>query len=322
MAENQYLYAVARIRSMELALLSKSDLDQLMNCKSEKECLRLLVDKGWGRTGDENAEQILEIEREKTWDLMQELVEDMSIFNTFLYNNDFHNLKAAIKQIYTDSKPKDIYISHGTIDPELIVKAVTEHDFKELPEHMQSCAEEAYQVLLHTGDSQLSDVIIDKAALETVLKKSSESGNEILAKYGELKVVAADINIAIRSARTGKDRAFMERALADCSSLNKQELIGAALEDIDSIYNYLNSTDYTDAADAIKESSSSFERWSDNLIIRLIRPQKYNPFTVSPLAAYILARENEIKTVRILLSGKRNDIADSSIRERLREMYV
>jgi V/A-type H+-transporting ATPase subunit C len=43
---------------------------------------------------------------------------------------------------------------------------------------------------------------------------------------------------------------------------------------------------------------------------------------ISPLAAYILARENEIKSVRILLSGKINDLPEDSIRERLREMYV
>ena len=37
--------------------------------------------------------------------------------------------------------------------------------------------------------------------------------------------------------------------------------------------------------------------------------------------AYALARENEIKTVRIILSGKLNGLSDDSIRERVREMY-
>ena len=41
-----------------------------------------------------------------------------------------------------------------------------------------------------------------------------------------------------------------------------------------------------------------------------------------PLAAYILARENEIKSVRIILSGKINNLSDDSLRERVREMYV
>jgi len=322
MADNQYTYAVARIRSKEISLLDKSDIDQLMNCKSEKECLRLLTDKGWGKSGEENAEQILSVEREKTWELIGELVEDLSVFNTFLYSNDFHNLKAAIKQVYTGSNFNDIYISQGTIDPEIIVNAVKAHNFMELPEHMRLCSEEAYQVQMHTGDSQLCDVIIDRAALETMLIKGKESKNELFSLYAELKVAVADINIAIRSCKTGKDKEFIERALADCDSLNKTLLTTAALEGMEAIYQYLLLTVYSDAVPALKESPSAFERWSDNLIIKHISPQKYNPFTISPLAAYILARENEIKTVRILLSGKRNDISDDSIRERLREMYV
>jgi V/A-type H+/Na+-transporting ATPase subunit C len=322
MADNQYLYAVARIRTKESSLLNKSDLDQLMNCKNEVACLRLLADKGWGRTGDENAEQILSVERDKTWSLIAELVEDMSVFNTFLYGNDFHNLKAAIKQVYTNTKDDGFYISQGTISPDVIIKAVKEHNFDTLPEHMRSCAEEAYQVLMHTGDSGLCDVIIDKAALETTLSKGKETGNELFAKYSELKVAVANINIAIRSCKTHKDKAFMERAIASCDTLNKSELIEAALNGIEGIYGYLSTTVYDDAIAALKESASSFERWSDNLIIRHIRPQLYNPFSISPLAAYIIARENEIKTVRIVLSGKRNDITDSAIRERLRETYV
>lgn len=322
MAVNQYTYAVARIRSKELQLLSRSDLEQLMNLKNEKECLRYLSDKGWGRAGDENADQMIAAEREKTWEIMRELVEDMSIFNTFLYANDFHNVKAAIKQLYTNSDLEELYSSSGTLKPEIIYQAVKTHDWSLLPEHMRSSAEEAYEVQMHTGDSQLCDIILDKAALETIYQKGRESGNELLAQYAELKVASADINIAIRSIRTGKDRTFLERALAKCGSLDIKELTEAALEGEEQVYNYLLTTVYADAVPALRESFSAFERWCDNLIIRLIRPQKYNPFTVSPLAAYILARENEIKTVRILLSGKRNEISDEAIRERLREMYV
>ncbi len=322
MADKEYLYAVARIRSKELSLLDKADIDQLLNCKSEKEALRMLSDKGWGSTADEGSEQMLAVEREKTWELMRELIDDMSVFNTFLYGNDFHNLKAAIKQIYTGNKQKNIYINQGTVEPDVIQTAVKEHNFNLLPEHMRVPAEEAYEVQMHTGDSQLCDVIIDKATLETVLEKSKASKNEVLIRYGELKAVTADINIAIRSCRTGKDRKFLERALAECSSLNINELTEAALTGMEAIYEYLLKTEYADAVEAVRVSSSEFERWSDNLIIRHIRPQQYNPFTLSPLVAYVLARDNEIKTVRILLSGKRNDIADSSIRERMRDMYV
>ena len=50
--------------------------------------------------------------------------------------------------------------------------------------------------------------------------------------------------------------------------------------------------------------------------------EKYNSFSAGPILAYFLARENEIKTVRIILTGKLNNLSDDYIRERLRKMYV
>ena len=75
-------------------------------------------------------------------------------------------------------------------------------------------------------------------------------------------------------------------------------------------------------AQALKESPSAFERWCDNQLIETIKPQKYNPFTAGPLVAYILAKENEIKTVRIILTARLNGLEEEQIRERIREMYV
>ena len=85
---------------------------------------------------------------------------------------------------------------------------------------------------------------------------------------------------------------------------------------------YLEKTPYSEGAGELRRSISAFERWCDNLMIRRLKPQRYNPFGLSPLAAYILARENEIKSVRIILSGKRHQLSQESIRERVREMYV
>lgn len=322
MTEYDYVYAVARIRSKEPDLFDEPVIRQLLGSKSYEECIKILLDKGWGKSGSETAEQLLAGEREKTWSLIKELVEDMSVFDTLLYENDFHNLKAAIKQVYTSSKGSNIYLTPGTIEPDLLYKAVSEHDFSILPDYMQECAEEAYQVQMHTGDGQLCDVIIDKAALEAIRKKAGESGNELLMDYAELKTAAANIKIAVRGSKTGKSGEFLERALAECKTLDIKELAQRALAGVETILEYLQTTEYSDVVKIIRESSSVFERWFDNLVIRHIRPQKYNPFSFSPLVAYILARENEIKTVRIILSGKLNKLSEDSIRERLREMYV
>ena len=98
--------------------------------------------------------------------------------------------------------------------------------------------------------------------------------------------------------------------------------MAATRNGLDSIYEYLEQTSYADAIDAIKESPAAFDRWCDNRMMKLIKPQKYNAFTISPLAAYVLAKENEIKSVRIILSGKVNQLPDEKVKERLRDSYV
>ncbi len=76
------------------------------------------------------------------------------------------------------------------------------------------------------------------------------------------------------------------------------------------------------AQQALKTSASAFERWCDNRLIETIRPQKMNSVSMGPIIAYYLARQNEIRTVRIILTAKANDFPEEAIRERVREMYV
>ncbi len=56
-----------------------------------------------------NAADILAIEKRKTWSWINELVEDMSVFDVFLYANDYHNLKAAIKEVRMGDEYRHLY---------------------------------------------------------------------------------------------------------------------------------------------------------------------------------------------------------------------
>jgi V/A-type H+-transporting ATPase subunit C len=322
MPEKLYTYAVARIRSQELLLLDAQFIGQLLAAGNYEECVQLLRDKGWGKEGRLEPEQVLADEREKAWALMAELVEDMSVFDVFLFSNDYHNLKTAIKLIFTGATDEKLFISHGTVDHKMILQAIETQEYFLLPEAMREPAKEAYEALLHTQDGQLCDRIIDKAALDAIYQAGKNQNNDLLRQYAELTVATADIKIAVRAQKTGKPYEWIRKALADCDTLNADKLALAAESGFDEICEYLMQTDYADAVKELRDSLPAFERWIDNHLIRMIRPQKYNSFTVSPLAAYLLARENEIKTVRIILLGKLNQLAEESIRERLRDMYV
>ena len=323
MSKTQYTYAVARIRALEVSLFSASTIEQLIACKDLESCLRFLQDKGWG--GNDvpmDADAILTREREKIWETIGEMHVDMEVFNVLSYTNWFHNLKAAVKEVCTGKSGANIFYEGTPIPKEEMLRIIREKDFKALPENMQEAAEEAVETLLHSGDGQLCDIIIDRATMEAIKEAGRKSQDDIIRDYAESTVAVANIKIAVRSSKTEKSLEFMKRAMAPCDSLNVDGLARAALAGTDSIIEYLSGNGYLEGALALKESPSAFERWCDNRIIQTIKPQKTNPFSVGPLVAYVIARENEIKTVRIILTGKLNGLSEESIRERIREMYV
>ena len=324
MSDSQYTFAVAYIRAKEAGLFSAATIDQLMACGSYDACIQFLQERGWGYADTPaQAEAILSCEEKKTWEIFYDLVKDEDILDVLGYSKAFHNLKAAIKESCSAKKaPKNIYIEGTKPAAEQIREIVRDHDFGRLPSMMSQAAKDAYETLLHTGDGQLCDVIIDRACMEAIHQAGQKTKQAIIRDYAETQVAVGNIKVAVRCAKTGKQPEFIQRALAPCGSLNVNALAQAALGGTDAIREYLSSSGYAEAAEALAESYSAFERWCDNSVIKAIRPQKYNAFSVGPVVAYVLARENEIKTVRIILSGKQNGLPEESIRERIREMYV
>ena len=325
MSENlNYTYAVARIRALESYLFTSATIEQLMACKNQEACMQVLAEKGWGDmdTSSDDPEAVLKAEETKAWDVMRQLNVDDSVFDVLFYPHLFHNLKAAIKEVCTEEETPNIFYDDASIGGQEMLAIVREKNFNKLPSNMVKAAEEAYDTLLHTRDGQLCDIIIDKATLDAIYETGKNSGEEIISSYADTIVAVTDIKIAIRCARIGKPLDFVQRALARCSTLSVDGLARAAINGEEAVRSFLAGTQYADAAQALEESLSSFERWCDNRIIYTIKPQKYASFSVGPLVAYVLARENEIKTVRIILSGKANGLSEESIRERIREMYV
>ncbi|MCU6762767.1 V-type sodium pump subunit C [uncultured Roseburia sp.] len=322
MANNNYTFAVARIRAMEVSLFNKSVIDQLMACRSYDESMRFLEDKGWGNgDGKQEADQMLSYERAKIWETVEELGVPMDTFEVLSFPNAFHNLKTAIKEAVSEQLRDEFFFDSTVPSRDELREIVKNKDFGSLPKSMEAAAKDAYETLMHSGDGQLCDVIIDRACLEAILK-AAEDADEVIQTYAQITVAVANIKIAVRCQKTNKSFDFMMRALTSCQGMQPEALAKASLSGFESLCSYLESSGYGKAAEALKVSPSAFERWCDNYLIEMLKPQKFESFSAGPIVAYIIARENEIKTVGIILSGKRNSLPETFITERIREMYV
>lgn len=367
--DNKYTYGVARIRALESALFTQETINQLIQCNSAQDCVRMLRDKGWGNGNpDETYEEMLETERAKTWKVLDEIVKDKNQCRILTVNNEFHNLKAAIKSVCTGRKAEietevlrahenrenninvgiqnnleknskhgkgynsednklgiqnnRIFIKGGCLEPEFLMECISKEEYSRLPNDMTAVAKEATEVLLQTGDGQLCDIIIDKATLQAIKEAGLASDNEMIKEYAHIQLVIANIKIAVRCAAAGKDGEFARKAMIECNGININELSTAVDNGVNEVCNYLENNGFQEAVDALKKSKSVFECWCDNKIMENIQAQKYKTFTMGPIVAYVLARENEIKTVRIIISGKLSGFDNEFIKERTRIMYA
>ena len=71
MNDLEYTYAVARIRALEASLFSSTEIERLLACSDEEQCLQFLNEKGWGDgTGSMDASDMLKREEERTWEVI------------------------------------------------------------------------------------------------------------------------------------------------------------------------------------------------------------------------------------------------------------
>ncbi|MCR4638080.1 V-type ATPase subunit [Ruminococcus sp.] len=313
MNDTKYANAVGAVRAMENSLLTRTDIDQLINSRSNAEVSSIIS----SRSGSGSSESLSDV-----WAMLMEYAPDCMELHILLYRNDFYNLKAVLKAIISNREPKQYYIEPTNIELSVLVDAINSKEYDELPDYMRNTAAEAYELITQTLDGQLSDSLIDTAALKAMQNSAQEYGSSFMQRYAELLTVCADIKTAYRCSKLSKSAQFMESAVCGSIELDKEQLIRAALGGTESLFSYLEGTAYSEAAALLKESAAQYEKWCDDVIMELAETARMQAFGPEPLAAYFIAKEAEIKNLRILSVCKEFGADKETITERMRKLYV
>ncbi len=322
MANNEFLYAVAVVRANELSLLTSQDIEQIISAPDYKKAVAILCDKGYDEPQGSDYSAMLDSELEKTWELLKKNAPEADGLNTFVVKNDFQNLKACLKAEVADVDAKEHLVKPCIIEHDFLLDCVRERKFDELPAFIRDAARKAFDTLTKTGNGQQCDVVVDSAALKAMSSFAEKSGDELLKEYADVFCLAADIKTAIRAARTNKGECFIEAALVENPYIDVALLAQAALESEEAVLELLSESDLKDYRTALENGASAFEKYSDDRLISIVKRAKYSAMGIGPLAAYYVARETEIKALRIILSAKISGASNDTVRERMRELYV
>lgn len=323
MSTTDYASAVAAVRAMEGSLLSSSDIERMAKSGDFSEIAAVLS--SHGRNVPENSAALsktLDSELDEVWSFICELTGGCAELEILLYRNNFHNLKAALKALIMNTDPAHLFLKPTSLDLGELPGIVASKRYEELPEYMRDAAADAYDILTQTLDGQLADAVLDTAALKAMQDDSEKYSSELLQKYAETLTVCSDIKTAYRCSIMRKPESFTELAVCGNKALDKNLLIKASLGGVESFLSFLESTAYCEAAELLRESAASFEKWCDDEVMKLAGDAKFKAFGIEPLAAYFIARETEIKNMRILLVCKDCGASEQIITERMRRLYA
>ncbi len=322
MRDADYIYAVACIRAKEKTLLTDADIQSMVGMKSEKEVLSYLTEKGWGDGSvGSDMEKVLATEEEAQMRLLRTLGVNSEIIDVLFIQELYHNLKAAIKEVCTGLDDGMAFYDHDKYGKDQMLSIIRDKDFEKLPEYMRKIAETALDFMLTTRDGQRLDMMIDRACLDATIESAKLTKDRFLIEYAETKVLMSDIKIAVRAADTRRPLNVIEEALAPVGQLDTKKLAVAAATNRDSVYEFLERVGYRDAVEALKDSFSSFEKWCDDYVMGTLMNQKTNIQSSGPIVAFFLAKQNEIRTARIIMTAKANGFGEDVISERVRKMY-
>lgn len=316
-----YPYATACIRSMEGTMLRLQEYKELAAIRQVPECINRLRALGFFEGINASLEELLSYEQERTLKLLSRCVSDLSSFSIFFLPHQFHNLKAAVKSLNTSIHPTPIYYDGEFDKRELIETSIVNKAFDHLPDYMQKTAKEAYKVYLHSGDGMLSDTLIDRGLLEAVKRMGETSQETAIKQYAKTYLSLANLKLSFRLVRWETSSSFLEQALVEGGELSKDRLKTAILSGKQELISYLNSTSYREGVTAYQNSPATFECWCDKELYRKVAAGKSNSFSLGPLVAFFVARENEMKSLRFLFTGIKNQLSEEWILERMRTVY-
>ena len=320
-----YLSASARVRMLSNKVITKNKLLQMIHASNLRQAFQILntVDIGVG-VDPEDYEQALTHELEKTYDLVRELTDGLALFDIFRYKYDGQNIKLVLKSKTVGSDSLQWMTDLGTVRKEAVIEGVKNNDIPELPFEISIAAAEAKLKLASYRDPQKADIIIDKAVLGSMCRVANEYDNAFFKKVVYSRIDIENIRSLIRAKHAGKNISFFENLLCTGGYIEIEKLVGIFSANIRNIAAFIRSTRYGYVLAGglgdldLGAPLTHFEKICDNYLLSFVNEANSFVFGIEPILGYLLEKENEITSIRMVMAAKMANNPSNSVIERLR----
>jgi len=331
--QDDYAYSASRIRAREIKLLDSNRFDRMLVAASAEEAYKALTEADYGFGGDSandfhSFEVLLSEEMKKTFSLLYEIAPQIEVVKAFQRRYDYFNVKVLLKAEFQNIEPPSILIDTGTFDKEEIVRIIRERDYEELTPIMHEAILNIYDVFSRMHDPQAIDLLLDKASFKQFTSDLFDTDNDFLHSIAKITIDITNMKMYIRARAINKTEDFIKKILLEGGEIPISLFLENIEKPVEALIEALHDTKYKDVMkkgfEMYKErkNASELEKLLDDYFMVFLQQAKLITIGVEPFIVHLFAKETEIRNVRIIMTGKINNLPADLIRERLRLSYV
>lgn len=333
MDREDFIQASATTRVYEKNILSKAQLDRLVDSESLHQAIQSLTDTVYNESiqkmgRDEEYEVMLSNELKRVYKEMSRLSPDPLLIDYLKQQYIFHDLKVIAKEVIQDKDYSNIYIDFGDLNLIDLKKSLKEEENFTVNDDYYEILKNSLDEYKDTKDPQIIDISIDKAYYKKLLQIANESKLDFLIDFTKERIDLINIKTLFRANRQKVDKNVLDSALIEGGNIEISTfdgLLGEDLANYKEIFSNYSVGDYVKRAFEKNDTDRimlDLEKAIDDHQMDLIKKAKTITYGPEVIYGYIVAKETEIKNLRIILISKLNSLSRDFIQERLRESYV
>ena len=321
----QYAFQTAVVRALDVQMLSRALLLDMANAESFEAAVDLLSSTEYasvqaGRSGSAMEEGLM-LRRSAVRELFADLMLDEQVVELFRARDDFANMRLALRRQMTEKAIGTDYSNDGNVPAEEFEEIFKEESGSQaLPDYMQEAADEAVLAYYQNKDIRQIDYAIDRVQAGYKLRSARQLNSEFLLGLFRLQIDLTNIRTMLRLKFTESEQrdVFLEGGYVELQYLRHALDIG---------YEAIGPLFYTTPYHEVVEpgvvyfmSNKSFlklEQHCEEHLIGFLKTTGQITAGPQPIVAYLLEKENEIRTVRLILTAKRNALDVKLILDRI-----
>jgi V/A-type H+-transporting ATPase subunit C len=268
-------------------------------------------------------EKALQIRRTAVRQLFADLMIDKSIVDLFRTRDDFANLRLAVRRTLTEKPIGNDYSPDGNVSPDRMEELFAEHDAFEEPEfpaYIQQAVEDAVLAYYRDKDIRQIDYAIDQFQAKYYLKGAHRLESVFLLGLFRIQIDLTNIRTMLRLKFTESEERNVLLPGGFIELERFQHGLDLGYEGLGPLFFVTPYYRIVETGTNYLASNKSFlklEQQCDEFLTGFLKSTVQITAGPQPIIAYLLMKESEIRTVRLILIAKKNNLDTRLILDRI-----